>query len=68
MAQQVMNPTSIHDDEGSIPVSLSGLRIQCCLELRCRSKTYIQHCINIASCKVLKKKERKKKDFVGKSL
>ena len=36
MAQQVKNPTSIHEDAGSIPAWLSGLRIQCCCELQCR--------------------------------
>ena len=31
-----MNLISIHEDAGSIPSSLSGLRIQCCRELWCR--------------------------------
>ena len=33
VAQQVTNPTSVHDDVGLILASLSGLRIQCCHEL-----------------------------------
>ena len=33
VAQRLTNPTSIHEDEGSIPVSLSGLRIRPCHEL-----------------------------------
>ena len=33
-----MNLTSIHEDVGLIPGVLSGLRIQCCSELRCRSQ------------------------------
>ena len=33
MAQQVMNPTSIHEDTGSIP-GLSGLRIRHCHKLQ----------------------------------
>ena len=31
-----MNPTSNHEDGGSIPASLSGLRIRRCCELWCR--------------------------------
>ena len=41
MAQQLMNPTSVHDDASSIPgslASLSGLRIRRCLELWRRSQ------------------------------
>ena len=33
VAQQVKNLTSIHEDAGSIPASLSGLRIWCCCKL-----------------------------------
>ena len=36
MAQWIKNPTSIHDNVGSIPDLLSGLRIWHCCELRCR--------------------------------
>ena len=32
------NLTSIHEDVGSIPALLSGLRIQCCRELWCKSQ------------------------------
>ena len=35
MAQQLMNPTRTHEVAGSIPGSLSGLRIQHCRELWC---------------------------------
>ena len=42
----VMDPTSFHEDVGLVPgylkyqdASLSGLRIWCCWELWCRSKT-----------------------------
>ena len=35
MAQQVKNPTGIQEDVPSL-ASLSGLRIQCCLELQLR--------------------------------
>ena len=33
MAQQIMNPTSVHEDTGSIPGPASGLRIRRCHEL-----------------------------------
>ena len=33
-----MNLTSIHEDAGPIPGLDSGLRIQCCCELQCRSQ------------------------------
>ena len=36
MAQQLMNPTRIHKDAGSIPGLDSELRIQHCHELWCR--------------------------------
>ena len=40
VAQQVMNPTSIHEDTDSIPglTQLSGLKIWHCCELWCRSQ------------------------------
>ena len=40
MTQQVKNPTSTHEDVGSIP-GLSGLRIQHCHELWSRSHTWL---------------------------
>ena len=33
VSQQVRNPTNIHEDVGSVPGLLSGLRTQCCHEL-----------------------------------
>ena len=41
MAQWVMNPTSIHEDVGLIPVFLSGLRIWRCRELCCKLQTWL---------------------------
>ena len=38
VAQQFKNSASIHEDAWSTPVSISGLRIMCCLELQCRSQ------------------------------
>ena len=37
----VTNPTSIHEDTGFILALLSGLRIQHCIELWCRSQTLL---------------------------
>ena len=37
-AQQLTNLTGIHEDTGSIPGLLSGLRIQHCCERWCRSR------------------------------
>ena len=48
MAQQLTNPTSIHEDAGSVPGQIPGLRIRCCLELWCRSKTLLQSCVAVA--------------------
>ena len=48
VAQQLRNLTSIHEDEGSILALLSGLRIQCCHEVWCRSQTRLGSCIAVA--------------------
>ena len=48
MAQRVMNPTSIHEDAGSILASLSGLRSQSCRELWYRSQMWLGSCIAVA--------------------
>ena len=42
MAPSIMSPTSIHEDSGSILALLSGLRMQCCHELWCRSQTQLR--------------------------
>ena len=48
VTQLVKNSTSIHEDAGLIPASLSGLRICCCRELWCRSPTRLGSCIAVA--------------------
>ena len=42
------NLTRIHQDAGSIPGSLSGLRIRCCCELWCGSQTWLRSRIAVA--------------------
>ena len=42
MAQQLMNPTSIHKDVAQFLALLSGLRIQHCHELWCRSQMRVR--------------------------
>ena len=44
----VTNLTSIHEDAGSTPASCSGLRIQSCRELWCRSQTWLRYSIAVA--------------------
>ena len=41
MAQQFINPASIHEDAGSILALLSGLRIPRVCELWCSSQTQL---------------------------
>ena len=48
VAQQVKNPTSTHEDAGSIPSPLSGLRIWYCCELWCRSQMQLESGIPMA--------------------
>ena len=48
MAQWLRNPTSIHEDVGSIPASLSGLRIWRCHELWCRLQMWLGSCAAVA--------------------
>ena len=49
VAQCLTNPTSIHEDAGSIPASLfSGLRIQRCHKLWYRSQMRLGSCVAVA--------------------
>ena len=48
VAQQITNPTSIHEDAGSIPGLLSGLRIPHCCELWCRSQMLLSSGLAVA--------------------
>ena len=43
-----MNPTSIHEDVGLIPGSLSELKIYCCPELQCRLQTQLGSGVAVA--------------------
>ena len=48
MAQWLMNPNGIHEDVGPSVALLSGLRIQRCRELWCRSQTRLGSHIAVA--------------------
>ena len=48
VALQVKNPTSIHEDAGLTPASLSGLRIRRCCELWCRLQARLISCVAVA--------------------
>ena len=48
MAQRLMNPTSIHEDEGLISGLLSVLSIWRCCELWCMSKTHLGSHVAVA--------------------
>ena len=48
MIQQVKNPTSIHEDVGSIPASLSGLKVQRCSKLQLRSWMWLRSGVAVA--------------------
>ena len=48
MAQEVKNPTSIHEDAGLILTSIGELRIQRCHELWSRSQMWLRADITVA--------------------
>ena len=48
MAQQLMSPTSIHEDVGLIPGLAQWLRNQHCCERWCRSKTRLRSHVAVA--------------------
>ena len=48
MAQRLANPTSFHEDSGSILASLRGLRIRRCRELWGRAQTQLGSCVAVA--------------------
>ena len=43
-----VNQSSIHEDTGLIPILASGLKIQCCRELRYRLQTWLGSCVAVA--------------------
>ena len=45
---ELKNLTSIHENAGSTLAPLSGLRVQSCCELWCRSQTWLGTCIAVA--------------------
>ena len=48
MAQEVKNPTSIHEDAGLIPGLALLVKDQCCHELWCRSQTRLGSGVAVA--------------------
>jgi len=52
MTQWLTNPTRTHEVVGLIPGALlSGLRIQHCRELWCRSQSRFRSCVAVAAVK-----------------
>ena len=51
MSQRLVNPASIHEDTGLIPGLISGLKIQRCCKLWCRSQIWLRSSIAVAVVK-----------------